>query len=99
MKSFTFLAIAGLVLFATAAIAQHDGGHRGNMGTMGNQTHMPQANSSGGGCAMNGMQNRMGSQGVQGNSMQGNTTQTAGNTNWRANPSYQGQPDQTAPSR
>ena len=101
MKNMTLFAIAGLLLFATAATAQRTGtnnGYMGNQGNMGNRGRMQQEqeNYQGQGCAMNnnmgaGMRNR----GMRGGGMQGNPSATTPNSNWRANPSYQGQAGST----
>ncbi len=93
MKSFTFIVLASLALFATAAVAQNNN-YRGNMGNSANHGRLHQANYSNCGCGMN---NRMGSgmgQGMQGRGVQqGNTAAISSGGNWRANPSYQGQAD------
>ena len=99
MKNMTLFTIAGLLLFATAATAQRTGtnnGYMGNQSNMGNRGRMQQENYQGRGCAMNnnmgaGMRNR----GMRGTGMQGNTSTAPPNSNWRANPSYQGQVDNT----
>ncbi len=97
MKRITLITLASLVLFATAASA-----HQNNMGNnhMRENGYMQQTGYMSGGCPMNG--NMMGQGMMNGNmgmmraGMSGNTTVDSQISNWRANPSYQGQVDTTA---
>ncbi len=98
MKRIALITLAGLTIFATAAIANQAGW---GPGSHTNGTHGKQMVNNGGGCPMNpnmmgrGMSN--GSRGMMGPGMQGAVGQgEVTNTNWRANPSYQGKTTTTA---
>lgn len=96
MTRIVFIALAGLALFATAAAAHQNG--RGNNQMRGNR-QMQQTGYTGGGCLMNsnmvgrGMMN--GNLGKMGPGIRGDATPGAQTNNWRTNPSYLGQVDDT----
>ena len=100
MKTIILALTVTLMLFSTAALARY--GNHGTMNNMGTRNGMYQGSMAGSGCAMRGggMMGRgmqgaqnyaMRGQGMQGPAMQNNQAAPARATNWRANPSYQGE--------
>jgi hypothetical protein len=96
MKRIALITLASMALFATAAAAHQNGW--GNNQMRGN-VHMQHTEYTGDGCPTStnmmgwGMMN--GNWGMMGPGMRGDTTPGVQTNNWRTNPSYQGQVDDT----
>ena len=90
MKRIALITLASMVLFATAAAAHQNGW--GNNQMRGN-FHMQHAEYTGGDCPTS--TNMMGWGIMTGPGMRGDATPGVQTNNWRTNPSYRGQVDDT----